>query len=95
MLEIGVDRIGPVVQGLADQLAEGASRKGYAVLGDRTPATGSGIVAISKVGLHSHDVVRDLRHKGIVAAARQGWIRLSPHFYISPEEIERVVEALP
>ena len=26
---------------------------------------------------------------------RQGWVRMSPHFYISPEEIDRVVEALP
>lgn len=95
LLEIGIDRIGPVVQARADQLAEGACRKGYAVLGDRTSANGSGIVAISKHGLDSHDVVRDLKQKGIIAAARQGWIRLSPHFYISPEEIDRAVEALP
>jgi cysteine desulfurase / selenocysteine lyase len=28
-------------------------------------------------------------------ASRQGWIRMSPHFYISPEEIERVMDVLP
>jgi cysteine desulfurase/selenocysteine lyase len=40
-------------------------------------------------------VVHDLKQKGIIAAPRQGWVRLSPHFYISPEEIDRVIEALP
>ena len=40
-------------------------------------------------------LVHNLKKLGIVAAPRQGWVRLSPHFYISPEEIDRVIEALP
>jgi selenocysteine lyase/cysteine desulfurase len=95
LLEIGIDRIAPVVQGLGDQLAEGARRKGYSVLGDREPESRSGIVAVQKPGLDSRAIVRDLKQRGIVTAPRQGWVRLSPHFYISPEEIERVVDALP
>lgn len=95
LLGIGIERIGSAVQSLADQLAEGAQRKGYSLLGDRTPETGAGIVAIQKIGVDSRAVVRQLKDKGIVAAARQGWVRLSPHFYISPEEIERVIDALP
>ena len=87
--------IGPVVQGLADRLAEGARQKGYQVLGDRTPENGSGIVALHKPNLDSRNLVRDLKERGIIAAPRQGWVRFSPHFYISPEEIDRVVEALP
>jgi selenocysteine lyase/cysteine desulfurase len=95
LLGIGIDRIGPVVQGLANQLAEGAHRKGYTLLGDRAPNHRSGIVSVHKHGLDVRTVVRDLKEKGIIAAPRQGWVRFSPHFYISPEEIERVVEALP
>jgi cysteine desulfurase/selenocysteine lyase len=95
LLEIGVDRIGPVVQALTDQLVEGAIGKGYMLMGNRTPQTGAGIVAMQKPGLDSRTVVRDLKDHGIVAAPRQGWVRFSPHFYISPEEIERVVDALP
>jgi cysteine desulfurase/selenocysteine lyase len=95
LLEIGIDRISPVVLALGDQLAEGARRKGYAVLGDRELESRSGIVAVQKPGLDSRHIVHDLRQHGIVAAPRQGWVRLSPHFYISPEEIERVVDALP
>ena len=95
LLEIGVERIGPVVQGLADQLAEGAVRKGYQLLGDRTEENGAGIIAIQKPGIDSRQLVRELKELGIIAAPRQGWVRLSPHFYISPEEIDRAVEALP
>jgi cysteine desulfurase / selenocysteine lyase len=95
LLGIGIERISPVVQGLADQLAEGAARKDYQLAGDRTPDNGAGIVAIHKPGLDSRKIVRDLKDRGIIAAPRQGWVRFSPHFYISPEEIEQVVEALP
>ncbi len=95
LLEVGVERIGPVVQGLADRLVEGAARKGYQLLGDRTPENSAGIVAIQKPGVDSRQMVRDLKARGIIAAPRQGWVRLSPHFYISPEEIDKVVEALP
>jgi selenocysteine lyase/cysteine desulfurase len=80
---------------LADRLTDGARQKGYQVLGDRTPENGSGIVALHKPGTDIRKVVRDLRERGIMAAPRQGWVRFSPHFYISPEEIDRVVEELP
>jgi cysteine desulfurase/selenocysteine lyase len=95
LLEVGIERIGPAVQSLTDQLAEGALRKGYQLLGDRTPENGAGIVALHKPGMDSRQVVHELKERGIIAAPRQGWVRFSPHFYISPEDIERVVEALP
>jgi selenocysteine lyase/cysteine desulfurase len=39
--------------------------------------------------------VAKLRSEGIVAAPRAGWVRTSPHFYISPPEIDRLVDSLP
>lgn len=90
-----MDPTSEAVQGLGDRLATGAINKGYQLLGDRTPETGSGIVAIQKAGIDSRKVVVDLKQRGIIAAPRQGWVRLSPHFYISPEEIDQVIEALP
>jgi cysteine desulfurase / selenocysteine lyase len=95
LLEAGVERIAPRVQALADQLAAGAINRGYQLLGDRTPENGAGIIAIQKPGLDSRKVVHELKQKGIIAAPRQGWVRFSPHFYISPQEIDRVIEALP
>jgi cysteine desulfurase / selenocysteine lyase len=95
LLEIGADRTSVAVQALADQLAKGAVSKGYQLLGTRTADTGAGIIAIQKAGIDSRKVVHDLKQRGILAAPRQGWVRLSPHFYISPDEIDRVIEALP
>jgi selenocysteine lyase/cysteine desulfurase len=95
LLGVGIDRIAPQVQALGDQIAAGAAAKGYQVLGTRTAATGAGIVSFRKGGLDSRHVVSQLKEKGIVAAPRQGWVRASPHFYISPADIGRLIEALP
>ncbi|MEK7408061.1 MAG: aminotransferase class V-fold PLP-dependent enzyme [Acidobacteriota bacterium] len=95
LIEVGIDRIAPHVQALGDQVAEGAAAKGYELLGTRTPATGAGIVSFRKPGLDVRAVVSQLKAKGIVAAARQGWVRVSPHFYISPEDIQRLITELP
>jgi selenocysteine lyase/cysteine desulfurase len=95
LLEAGTERVSAAVLQLTDRLLLGAVRKGYEVLGDRTPESAAGIIAIQKPGLDSRKMVHDLKKLGILAAPRQGWVRMSPHFYLSPEEIDRVIEALP
>ena len=95
LLEVEIGQIAPVVQALADRLAEGASAKGYLLGAARTPETGAGIVSIRKNELDSRLIVRQLKDRKILAVPRQGWVRLSPHFYLSMEEMEEVVAALP
>lgn len=94
LLQVGVAEIGPAVQALGDRLAAGVIRAGYELLGERTPESGAGIVSFRRMGVDSRAVVRRLRENGIAAAPRQGWVRASPHFYVSPAEIDRVVEVL-
>jgi cysteine desulfurase / selenocysteine lyase len=95
VLGVGANRMAPMIQALGDQIAEGVRRKGYEVLGHRTPETGAGIVSFRKPGLESADIVAHLKEEKISAAARAGWVRTSPHFYITAEEIDKVVECLP
>lgn len=95
LLEVGVDQIAGVVQSLGDQIAAGVCAKGYEVLGTRTRASGSGIVSFRRTGVDSAAIVRQLKRDGFIAAQRQGWVRASPHFYISPEDVSRLLEALP
>jgi cysteine desulfurase / selenocysteine lyase len=95
LLEVGVDRIAPVVQALGDRIAEGVRGKGYEVLGERTIATGAGIVSFRKAGLDAVEIVTHLRERRITAAPRAGWVRTSPHFYVAPDEIDRMVNELP
>jgi cysteine desulfurase / selenocysteine lyase len=95
LLEIGVGKIGPVVQNLGDRIAAGVVNKGYELLGTRTPETGAGIVSFRKLGVDATEIVRRLAAAGIAAAPRAGWIRTSPHFYIPPSDIDRMLAELP
>jgi len=94
ILEVRVENIAPAVQALGDQIAEGVRAKGYETLGSRSTATGAGIVCFRRDGTESHAIVRRLKERGIIAAPRQGWVRMAPHFYISPEEIDQVLDQL-
>jgi len=95
LLSVGTGPIAAAVLERADQIAAGVRRKGYQVLGERTPATSSGIVSFRRDGTDSRLVVERLRAAGVLAATRQGWVRSSPHFYIAPADVERMLEALP
>jgi cysteine desulfurase / selenocysteine lyase len=95
ILEVDVGEIAPVVQNLGDRIAAGVQAKGYEVLGNRTPETGAGIVSFRKPGLQAIELVQRLKAAGIAAAPRAGWVRTSPHFYISPSDIDRMLEVLP
>jgi len=87
--------VAPAVQRLGDLVAEGVQAKGYEVLSQRTPANGAGIVSFRKAGLEASSIMQKLSAAGVTAAPRQGWVRVSPHFYISPDDIGRMLEALP
>ena len=94
LLDVGVENIRPAVQALGDQLWEGAQQIGFECAGLRSPATGAGVVSVRKPGVDSHLLVRKLKDRGIIAAPRQGWVRFSPHFYISPEDIRKVLSEI-
>ena len=91
LLEVGVANIAPVVRGLASQIESGVRAKGYEVLGEPN----AGIVSFRKPGVDSATVCAGLREESIITAPRAGWVRTSPHFYIDPEEIEKMLELLP
>jgi selenocysteine lyase/cysteine desulfurase len=95
LLEVGLGKIAPVVQNLGDRIAAGVLEKGYQLLGSRTPETGAGIVSFRKPGIEAGAIVRKLAAAGIAAAPRAGWVRTSPHFYISPADIDQMLAELP
>ncbi len=92
---IGVERVMPDVLALADRLEAGVRDKGCELISPRTAQTGSGIVTFRKEGVDSRLIVKTLRDRGIVTAPRQGWVRTSPHFYIAPDEIDRMLALIP
>lgn len=95
ILEAAPECIGPAVDALGQRLAEGAVAKGYELATPRDAGNGSGIVSVRKEGIDSRQIVSELKRRGIQAAPRQGWVRMSPHFYVLPAEVDAALEALP
>jgi len=95
LLEVGQGETAPVILKLGDQIAAGVQAKGYELFLRRTPENSAGIVTFRKPGTDAAETVRVLRRENVVTAARAGWVRTSPHFYISPAEIDRMIDALP
>jgi len=91
--EIGVERIGAKVQA-GDRIAEGVRQRGYELAGARTPENGAGIVSFRKAGEICESIVARLRQQHIVTAARAGWVRASPHFYLTEGEIDAMLNLL-
>ncbi|MFL6417344.1 MAG: aminotransferase class V-fold PLP-dependent enzyme [Bryobacteraceae bacterium] len=95
IVEVGVQNICNAVDSLAQQVEDGVRNLGYELLVRRTPMTGSGIVSFRHPAIDSSAIVSSLKRDNILATPRQEWIRVSPHFYITPDEIDRVIAGLP
>ena len=54
----------------------------------------SGIVSLTAPGGDARALVRRCRDEGLVINLRSGRLRVSPHCYNTPEEIDRLLAAL-
>ena len=87
MLEIGPHVIERKVMELACA-ARGRMRE----MGAEAPETGSQIVAAKFPGIDPSHLARELKKQNVNVAARHGFLRISPHFYNTDAELNRVVE---
>ena len=95
LLEVGIGGIAEVLIALTDQIGAGARGRGYEVMWHGTAATGSGIISIRHPRIAAGVLYGTLKDRRIVASPRSGWLRLSPHFYVSPDAIDEFLDALP
>jgi selenocysteine lyase/cysteine desulfurase len=95
LLEVGIGNVSGAVDALAHQVERAVVDKGYEVLAPRTPSTGSGIVSFRHPTVDARTIVSHLKQHNILAAPRLGWVRVAPHFYVSPEDIETMLNLLP
>jgi selenocysteine lyase/cysteine desulfurase len=89
LLEIGPEVIERRVLELAASM-----RSMLTGMGADAPDTGSQIVIAALPGRDVAEVVRGLRAHNVLAAARHGRLRLSPHFYNNEEDLDRLCDAL-
>jgi selenocysteine lyase/cysteine desulfurase len=96
LLEVGADVIEERILDLSARLADGLAVRGYELVEPwpRTRAESSGIVSFRKPGATHQEVLRDLTAARVIARTHRDFVRLSPHFYNTEDEIDRVLEVL-
>ena len=100
LLEIGIEAISAELQRKRAWLIPALQAKGYTVLQSDAPAANSGsIVSFFKPGADLPALHQRLIEQNVVTSLRadrsgQRCIRLSPHFYNTDAELQRVLEFL-
>ncbi|MEM8737418.1 MAG: aminotransferase class V-fold PLP-dependent enzyme [Planctomycetota bacterium] len=100
LLGVGSAGVWSRVEALTARLCAGLEDRGYTVFSPRErESERSGIVVFEPGpaggGVDPRRVVFDLQQAGIVVALREGRLRASPHFYNTPQQMDRLVAALP
>ena len=96
LTRFGVQNIAKYLEELTDDLCERLRSKRYEVVSSRAPGEKSQIVCIRPPeGFTAMALYHRLQTRKIVTAPRAERLRVSPHFYNTPAEIEEFVQALP
>jgi len=94
ILEIGIPAIQTRVIELTDYLCARVKGIGLEVYSSRWPEDKSGIVSLVAREVDPIQLVRRFKKEGVVINQRAGRLRVSPHFYNTHEEIDRLIDLL-
>jgi cysteine desulfurase / selenocysteine lyase len=96
LLEVGMEAVEERILTLAARLAGGLAELGYELLPPwpREAAESSGIVSFRRPGSSPQEVMRDLSAARVVGRIHSDFVRLSPHFYNTEEEVDQVLTVL-
>ncbi len=93
ILEVGPAAVAGWTGGLSRRLLAGARERGLEVLGPSDRARKTPSTAIRVPG-DSHRVEAALRERGVLASARGPAVRLAPHFFTAPADVDAALDAL-
>lgn len=94
--ETGLGNIERYLDELSGHLCEMLAGKNYEIISSRAPGERSAIVCIKhRGGIHCNEIASQLEEANIIVSPRNDRLRIAPHFYNNPEDIERLVEELP
>jgi selenocysteine lyase/cysteine desulfurase len=94
LLTVGIDRVWERVRWLTDLIFEKARENGYEILSSESPEDRSGIVTFRVPRVDNTALWTALQKRKAVCSPRGGGLRLSPHFYNIPEEIEAIFDII-
>jgi selenocysteine lyase/cysteine desulfurase len=94
LLEVGPANIAARLATLTEHLAQRLLARGYQLSTPLLPVERSGILTFFHGQRSAHELWDRLRAARIVAAVREGGVRLSPHLYNTVDEMDAVIDAL-
>lgn len=96
LLEIGMDKVEERVLALAGRLGDGLVERGFEVWAPwpRKRSESSGIISFRKPGSAPEEQLRDLTAARVACRTHADYVRLSPHFYNTVQEIDRILDVL-
>jgi selenocysteine lyase/cysteine desulfurase len=95
LTETGTGGIAGWLEQLTDHFCSGISTKEFNLVSSRSPGEKSQIVCIShRGGLGPMDLYVRLKKAGIITAPRGDRLRIAPHLYNTPEEIDLLLSTL-
>jgi selenocysteine lyase/cysteine desulfurase len=95
LLEVGAGAVESRVLGLAARLAEGLGAKGYEVVGPQAAEAKTAILSVAlRTDAERARFEEAVRKSGTRCAVRESRVRLSPHFYNTEEEVDRLLACL-
>lgn len=94
-LQIGVEKIESYLLDLGDYLCEQALDRSYQVASSRRDGEKSAVICLRHEKYSPHQLYHLLNDRRIITTPRLGRLRVSPHFYNTREDIDRLIEALP
>lgn len=93
--EVGPEEIRAWTRRLGRRLVEGGRDRGLELAGPEDPALRNPTAAFRcPAGTEAAEVGERLRERGVIAAPRGRVVRLTPHFYSSPGDVDRALDAL-
>ena len=95
LTDVGVSPIQIYLENLTNHLCGRLRDTTYQVVSSRGPGEKSQIVCIRHEQYSPMDLYSFLRKRNIITAPRGDRLRISPHFYNTPAEIDTLVAALP
>ena len=95
LLDVGISTIEASVLELTKRLIEGLEARGYRVNTPKADSDRAGIVIFESDRYTPTEIYEKLHAEGIITAERGSGVRVSPHFYNTTFEVERLLEVLP
>jgi selenocysteine lyase/cysteine desulfurase len=95
LLRIGPAEIEARIGSLTSLIADGLQARGWQVVSPRGAGQTSALVSAVHPSLDLETVRRGLLAAHVVCAVREGLLRISPHVYNTPQDVERLLATLP